>query len=96
MSTVEICRNKLESNGWKVLRIIYERPKSGFKCIEGGFFCELQSDENDYETLEKIPFDKNIFGSISGTGIIMALYKNDFIKLVNKIPTKNKIKYSSI
>lgn len=86
MNTIEYCKNKLESNGWKVLEISYEKPKSGFKSIDGGFFCRIETDENDYDALEKIPIDKNVFGTISGSGIIMALYKDDFIKLVNSIP----------
>lgn len=92
MKTIDFCRNKLESAGWKVNEISYERPKSGFKCIEGGYHCYLEVDEDDYDTLEKIPFDKNIFGTINGCGIINALYKDDFIKLVNKIPNKNNNK----
>jgi hypothetical protein len=88
MSTETYTRKILSGKGWVIKSFEYEKPKSGFKCIEGGYFCELVSDENDYDILENIPFDNNVFGSISGSGLIMALYKKDFIQLINKIPNK--------
>ena len=88
MNTEDYTRKTLEKKGWRIAHFEYEKPKSGFKCIDGGFLCELDSDESDWDTLEQIPFDKNIFGTISGSGVIMALYKKDFVALINKIPNR--------
>lgn len=85
MNTLEWAKKKLENKGWIVSKIEYERPHTGFKCIDGGYICILDTDERHWDILE-INEDA-IFGSVSNNGIIMALYKHDFKALVNKIPT---------
>ncbi len=87
MRTEEWAKQKLISLGWEVDVIEYTKPHSGFMCIEGGYFCQLSTDEDDFELLDNLKTE-GIFGNIMGSGIILALYKDDFISLINKIPNK--------
>lgn len=90
MKTGDYTRKMLAKKGWDVINFEYQRPKSGFKCIEGGYLCEIEANEEDWEILEAITFDKSLFGNISFDGRIMALYKEDFIALVNKVPNRKQ------
>ena len=89
MNAIEWSKRELAKKGWGISEINYERPSSGFKCIEGGYFCQLSTTENDWDMLDEINVGK-IFGFIGGTGIITALYKDDFIALIKIIPQKQQ------
>ena len=88
MTTVDWAKSEIIKKGWQLNSIEYSKPKSGFMCIEGGFICFLETDESHYDILNKV--DTNgIFGSIEPTGIILALHKKEFIKLIKLLPIKS-------
>lgn len=89
MSAIEWSKNNLSKKGWFVNYIDYERPSSGFKCINGGYICHL--DVNNGIEYDQLTINVGeVFGSIDPCGIIMALYKDDFKKLINLIPNKHE------
>lgn len=91
MTAKDYTYKQLSKKGWTIKSFEYSKPSSGFKCIEGGYLCELETNDDDWDIFEKIPYDPEIFGTIHNGGLIMALRKDDFIALVDKIPTKPSI-----
>lgn len=88
MNTALWAMNAMQKKGWKVMGVSYERPRSGFKCVEGGWLLTFDT-EDCYEQIDEIFFDPKINGTIDSTGVIMAMTAPDFRKLINKIPVQN-------
>ena len=93
MTTSQWVTKKMRDKGWGVRDVNYEHPRSGFKCIEGGWLVLFgtEYDGDDYfEQIKAIPFDPKINGTIDQSGIIMAMTADDLKALINKIPVRDE------
>lgn len=87
MNTKEWALLQMKKKGWKVEEVSYERPRSGFKCVEGGWLL-LFDTEDCWEQIDDIPYDPKINGTINN-GVVLAMTAPDFRKLIKKIPVQN-------
>lgn len=85
--TENVIRNIMTDKGWNVTEVSYERPRSGFKCVEGGWFVtfDTETDKDDYyELFKSIP---SIGSAICDSGgIIMGMIAKDVVALVKSLP----------
>lgn len=86
MKKEDIVKRIINDKGWNVISIYYNRPRSGFKCVEGGWEVrfKIEYGDNDYYDL----FDKYpVIGSatING-GLILSMNSKDLIKLIKSLP----------
>lgn len=77
----------MDEKGWPVRYVDYQKPSSGFKCIEGGWVVEFDTEtENDdyYELFEKIP----MVGSAvcASPGLVMGFLAKDVISVIKSLP----------
>jgi len=87
MPTDTEIRKIMAEKGWNVTNVSYERPRSGFKCVEGGWLIEFETEtKNDdyYELFKAIP---SICSAICDNGgVIMGMLAKDVIALVKSLP----------
>lgn len=92
MSTETKIRKIMSKKGWNVRQVNYQRPSSGFKCVEGGWIIEFDTEtDNDdhYELFEKTI----IVGSaiLPSPGIILGYLAKDVISIVSGLPSNPEI-----
>lgn len=89
MGTKDKVRSLMEAKGWTVRDISYERPSSGFKCVEGGWLVYFETEydgEDTYELLKNVPMYSSAV--LDQCGIITAMYADDLIGLVKSLPQR--------
>lgn len=92
MNTETEIRRIMSNKGWNVRNVSYERPRSGFKCVEGGWVVEFETetDKDDYYNLfENIPMVGDAF--VGSPGLILGMLGKDVIALVKTLPSNPEL-----